>query len=110
MRIKENTVEEYEDEAAERKATYLRSLSFEDLLGPGHRSGVLLMELMSSSHISKTAVSGGDYQYLLNALFVFIMQPQLILWNNSTDLLCKTEAFGLDMLRHLLLIVTSLIW
>ena len=56
MRIKENTslVEEYEDEAAERKATYLRSLSFEDLPGPRHRSGVLLMELISSSHISKT--------------------------------------------------------
>ena len=33
-----------------------------------------------------------------------------IIWNNSTDWLCKTEAFGLDMLRHLLLIVTSLIW
>ena len=77
-----------------------QSLSFEDL--PGHRSGVLLMELMSSGHISKnSAVPGGDYQYLLNALFVFIMQPQLILWNNSTDWLCKTEAFGLDMLRHL---------
>ena len=57
------------------------------------------MELMSSGHISKTvtsAVPGGDYQYLLNALFVFIMQPQPILWNNSTDWLCKTEAFGLD--------------
>ena len=67
------------------------------------------MELMSSGHISK-AVPGGDYKYLLNALFVFIMQPQLILWNNNTDWLCKTEAFYLNMLRHLLLIVTSLIW
>ena len=47
-------MEEYEDEAAEQKATYLRSLSFEDLPGPGDRPGVLLMELMSSSHISKT--------------------------------------------------------
>ena len=67
---------------------------------------------MSSGHISETvhAVPGGDYQYLLKALFVFTMQPQLILWNNSTDWLCKTEAFGLDMSRHLLLIVTSLIW
>ena len=43
---------------------------------------VLLMELMSSGYISKTALAipGGDYQYLLNALFVFIMQPQLILY------------------------------
>ena len=38
---------------------------------------VLLMELMSSGHISKTVPF---LDYLLNALFLFIMQPQRILY------------------------------
>ena len=84
--LKGTLVEEYEDEAAERKAkTRKQSLSFGDFPGPGpsRRSASCVgMEIMSRGRISETVPSHvrprGDYQYLLKTLFLFVMQPQLI--------------------------------
>ena len=58
--------------------TYGYGLSFEDL--PGHWPGVVNGAHVKWSHFYNSAIPGGDCQYLLNALFVFIMQPQLILY------------------------------